>query len=175
MKKEGIWTTRPTVAMKSNIWPRQNGATPFFQICARGINGLGLQIVSRRKKSVAEVMLMAATVKMSGCVKGSFWPAMFRKRRKVIMVMRKVRSPGTSKLRSPGFLLLPLLLLISSCAAASSSCGGGEDGMSRVTMSRQIKTIGTWPANDILQPTRSARIPPRGAPRLYPAMATTVT
>lgn len=181
MKKDEIWATRPTNAMKRNTCPRQNGATPVFQIWERGINGLGLHIVSMRKKSVADMVLMAAMVRTSGCVMGSFWPARFRKRRKVIIVVRKVRRPGMSKFCSPAFgdgllgfssfaLLLPSL-----ASAASSSCGGDEDGISRVTMSRQMRTIGTWPANDILQPTRSARIPPRGAPRLYPAMATTVT
>lgn len=98
-----------------------------------------------------------------------------------MIVVRKARRPGTSNLCSPIFggnslgsssfaWLSPLLT-----SAASSSCGDGEDGISRVTMSRQIRTIGTWPANDILQPTRSAKIPPKGAPKLYPAMATTVT
>lgn len=138
--------------MKRDTCPRQNGATPFLQICVRGINGLGLQIVSIRRKSVAEMMLMAVMVRTRGCVIGSFWLARFRKRRKVIIVVRKVMRPGMSKFWIPGFvvgllegspLASSLLLLASPCTVASSSCGGGEDGISRVTISRQIRTIGT--------------------------------
>lgn len=58
--------------MKRNTCPRQNGATPFFQICDKGINGLEVQIVSMRKKSVPEATLIAAIVRTIGCVQGSF-------------------------------------------------------------------------------------------------------
>lgn len=61
------------------------------------MSGAGLQTVSMRKKSVAEMPQMTAVDITNGCVQGSFWPAVLRKMRKVIIVRMKVRRPGMSK------------------------------------------------------------------------------
>lgn len=61
------------------------------------MSGAGLQTVSMRKKSVAEMPQMTAVDMTNGCVQGSFWPAVLRKMRKVIIVRMKVRRPGMSK------------------------------------------------------------------------------
>ena len=86
-----------TRATKINTCARQNSPTPLSQICTRGISGAGLQTVSMRKKSVAEMLHMTAVAMTSGCVQGSFWPAVLRKMRKVTIVRMKVRRPGMSK------------------------------------------------------------------------------
>lgn len=86
-----------TRATKINTCARQNSPTPLSQICTRGISGAGLQTVSMRKKSVAEMLHMTAVAMTSGCVQGSFWPAVLRKMRTVIIVKMKVRRPGMSK------------------------------------------------------------------------------
>lgn len=87
----------PTIAIKMKTCARQNDQTPLSQICTRGISGAGLQTVSIRKKSVAEMPQMTAVDMTNGCVQGSFWPAVLRKTRKVTIVRMKVRRPGMSK------------------------------------------------------------------------------
>ena len=87
----------PTIAIKMKTCARQNDQTPLSQICTRGISGAGLQTVSIRKKSVAEMPQMTAVDMTNGCVQGSFWPAVLRKMRKVTIVRMKVRRPGMSK------------------------------------------------------------------------------
>ena len=87
----------PTIAIKMKTCARQNSPTPLSQICTRGISGAGLQTVSIRKKSVAEMPQMTAVDMTNGCVQGSFWPAVLRKMRKVTIVRMKVRRPGMSK------------------------------------------------------------------------------
>ena len=109
-----------------------------------------------RKRDPAERLITM------GCDQGRFCPPRLRAPSRETIVIASINAPAKSIRRS--FEGSPF-----------AGAGGLEDGSLRATRMIARRIIGPWPMKDHLQPTVSARRPPRGPPMLRPTVATTLT